>query len=119
MLFRSAVTGTVTNAGQDMLFLFSGSTVTAGTNEVTGAALAGLAGLNDTGLLDALSFVSFDVAVKASGSSTWTNDLVSVQVSAGLVGADYFPLFTVSAPSLAAGSKIRLIVVNEKKDVIG
>lgn len=68
-------------------------------------------------LMDRLSYASFDVAVKASGSLTsWTNDLVSVTVSGSFEGDNiWYPKFTISAPGLTpdASAKIRLVVVNE------
>jgi len=92
-------------------------------------ALANLTASSLSDLNTALGYASFDVAIKLSGSNTWTNDLVSIQISAsnsGSAGSSYFyPIYKISAPFIAYDEggnvisgylgDIRLIVVNEKQ----
>jgi len=52
----------------------------AGDRLCTGSAIVGLSGSSASDLSDKLGQLSFDVTTRTSGSYTWTNDLVSVQV---------------------------------------
>ena len=68
-----------------------------------------------------LSYLSVDVAIKASGSNVWTNDLVSVQLSSSQRASDskYVPVIVIEAPGLGDGGGYhfaRIIAVNEEKN---
>ena len=84
----------------------------------TGSALTGMSGSSASDLSNKLAQLSFDVTVRASGSSTWTNDLLSVQVAPVQSGSgDWYPQFTIDAPGLGEGNgehRVRLVAVNEK-----
>lgn len=111
-------------AGENVTFTLS-ETASAGADRSAGRSgqttpdailpqIQGLTSVSSSVVLDRLAFVSFDVAVKAAGSSVWTNDLCSVEVSAvDTGGGDFYPRVTVSAPALASGSLVRLITVWE------
>lgn len=89
---------------------------------MTGSTVQGLSGSTAAALLDQMKYVSFDVKTRASGSSVWTNDLVSVDVSAQQSGSDYYPVFTISAPGLGEGNGLHqfsLVVVNEGMPAVG
>ena len=111
-------------SGGVVRFLLSGSgdddSSWTGAN-VTGGLPNGLTASSGEGadeLMNRFYGASIDVAVRNGTNSTWTNDLVSINVSASLHGSTYFPLITVDAPSLADNNQIRLIVVNETARVI-
>lgn len=119
---------TASHGGSDVSFSFSGSNNggNSGDNHFY-SAVTGLTSSTAAGLIDLASYASFDVAVQSAGATNWTNDLVSVTVTAsndstavgGSVTANYwFPKFIISAPSLTSGAKVRLIVVNEKDNAV-
>jgi hypothetical protein len=118
---RTVVSGTKQAGNSDVIFILSGA-ANSGENGRTpfGKQLTGLSSNNSTTLLKLLGGMSFDVAVKPSGSTNWTNDLVSVTVAvSGTDGAgNYWPKITVDAPALDDTSEIRLIAVNENLNVI-
>jgi len=76
-------------------------------------AVHGLVASTAAALSDKLAGASFDVAVRVDGSTTWTNDLVSLYVAPVSASEGYVPKATISAPALEANSIVRLIVVNE------
>jgi len=110
----------------DVSFLFSGS-VGFGDNGTDHyyKAVTGLTASTAGDLINLLTSASFDVAVKAAGANSWTNDLVSVTVTAsnisgpGTASANYwFPKVTISAPALTSGAAVRLILVNEASGAV-
>jgi len=118
---RTVVKG-IKQSGQDtVVFTISGS---ANSNEngrtPSGKGLTSMSSSNSDTLVSSLmAGMSFDIATKVPGTGMWTNDLVSVQLSASsLQSGFYWPQITVDAPSLTDGSEVRLIVVNENNGVI-
>lgn len=117
---RTVVSGAKQSGTSDIVFTLSGSTNGGeGGRTPSGKQLTGLSGSTST-IIGLLGGMSFDVAVKAANTNSWTNDLVSVTVSASAPdGASLcFPQITVDAPALADNSVIRLIVVNENSGII-
>ncbi len=91
------------------------------TNQVTASCPLGLSGSTGDACMANFAYAMFDVAVKNGGTnSLWTNDLVSVQVSASQSGStgDFYPFITVEGAGLSDGVQIRLIVVNEESNKI-
>jgi len=92
------------------------------TNQVTASCPLGLSGSTGDACMANFAYAMFDVAVKNGGASNnlWTNDLVSVQVSASQSGStgDFYPFITVEGAGLSNGVEIRLIVVNEEREKI-
>lgn len=118
---RTVVSGTKQAGSSDVVFILSGAASSGESGRTPfGKQLTGLSSNNSTTLLKLLGGMSFDVAVKPSGSTNWTNDLVSVTVAvSGTDGAgNYWPKITVDAPALDDSSEIRLIAVNENLNVI-
>jgi hypothetical protein len=103
---------------------FSGSSTGNAANGYYVPAIAGLTASSESDLLDRLGHASFDIASRDSGSTRWTNDLISLQVSASQEGSTgyWYPIFEITAPALSYDSngnvKLRLIVVNEKANVL-
>jgi hypothetical protein len=92
----------------------SGDRANQNTANATAPAIQGLSDGDVNVVISRLANVSFDVAVKADGTTSWTNDLCSVYASASLgAGGDYYPYITIECPGLAAGSLVRLIAVQE------
>lgn len=103
---------------------FSGSGNSSDQNNYSVPAIVGLTASSEATLLDNLGYASFDVASRDSGSMKWTNDLISIQVSASQEGSTgyWYPVFEITAPGLnydgSQSVKLRLIVVNEKANVL-
>jgi len=118
---RTVVKG-VKQAGNDtVVFTISGSSNANQTGRTpSGKGLTSMSSSNaDTLVSTLMAGLSFDIATKVPNTGLWSNDLVSVQLSASTLQAGfYWPQITVDAPSLTDGSEIRLIVVNENSDVI-
>ncbi len=118
---RTVVKGVKQSGNDTVVFTISGS---ANSNESgrtpTGKGLISMSSSNaDTLVSSLMAGMSFDIATKAPNTGLWTNDLVSVQLSASaLQNGFYWPQITVDAPSLVDNSEIRLIVVNENSGVI-
>jgi hypothetical protein len=111
--------------GEDSVFILTGST-SFQPQQSNYKNLGGIEGLTDesaTTLFDKMGDMSIDVAVAAATGGnlgyTWTNDLVSVYVTASNSGSSvYYPVITVSAPALESNSRVRLIVVNENSSIL-
>ncbi len=83
---------------------------------ITGSTVQGLSGSTEDACLDQFGYAQIDVLTRASGSNQWTNDLVSVDVTAQITGSTYYPLITISAPGMGEGNglhEFRLIVAND------
>jgi hypothetical protein len=119
---RSSMKGA--SSGGVVTFLLSGSgndTNSWSTANVTGALPAQLTASAVEGpseLLNRMFGASIDVAVRNGPNQTWTNDLVSVNVSASLIDDVWYPLITVEAPALPDNNQIRLIVVNDTNYIL-
>jgi hypothetical protein len=90
-----------------------------GDRTCTGSAILGMSGSSAADLSTKLAQLSFDVTTRASGSLTWTNDLLSVQVTPVQSGSYWYPQFTIDAPGLGdgqGGHLVRLVAVNDKGD---
>jgi len=118
---RTVVKGVKQSGNDTVVFTISGS---ANDNQEgrtpSGKGLTSMSSSNaDTLVSTLMAGMSFDIATKAPNTGLWTNDLVSVQLSASaLQNGFYWPQITVDAPSLVDNSEIRLIVVNENNGVI-
>jgi hypothetical protein len=117
---RASVSARKKGASDDIVVNFAGAGADGSGSTYNKAAITGLSSsVSAADLLDSvLPFASFDVAVQSAAGAMWTNDLVSVQVEAVESGGKWYPKFTVSAPALAQDGYVRLIVVNEKANVI-
>jgi hypothetical protein len=78
-----------------------------------------MSGSSAAGLSTKLAQLSFDVTTRANGSLTWTNDLLSVQVTPVQSGSYWYPQFTIDAPGFGdgqGGHLVRLVAINDKGD---
>lgn len=121
--FRSSVKGVKQSGGNTTVeFLLSGSNRDNNSGrQATGSAVTGLSASsgNPSNLITALGYASIDVAVKAVGTTSWTNDLVSVTVTASAAANGFhWPLIIVDLPGAADNSEVRLIVVNEDQKTL-
>jgi len=83
----------------------------------TGSAILNMSASSEEDLSAKLSSLAFDVSIRSSGSYTWTNDLVSVQIAPHESSSVWYPKFTIDAPGLGQGNgehRVRLVAVNEK-----
>lgn len=117
---RTVVSGTKQSGNDTVVFTISGSNNQGESGRTpSGAGLTNMSASDASSLISLMGGMSVDVAIKANGTNTWTNDLVSVQISASAPqGGFYWPQVTIDAPSLTDSSLIRLIVVNENENVI-
>jgi len=118
---RTVVKG-VKQAGNDtVVFTISGSANASESGRTpSGRGLTSMSSSNaDTLVSSLMAGMSFDIATKVPNTGLWSNDLVSVQLTASsLENNFYWPQIIVDAPALATNSEIRLIVVNENNGVI-
>lgn len=116
---KGLITGSTTPANR-VTFLLSGSTTTA--ENTSENVLKGLYGMSDasadTLLQTKAGALSFDVALYDGANKNWTNDLVSVYITAsqGSSGSLFYPKFVIDAPGASNQTEIRLIVVNENPE---
>jgi len=117
---RASVSARKKGNADDIVIQFSGSGADGAGSTYNKAPITGLSSSTSAAdlLNNVMPFASFDVAVQSAAGAMWTNDLVSVQVEAVSSGSVWYPKFTISAPALAADGYVRLIVVNEKANVI-
>jgi len=85
----------------------------------------GIAGLaytqtgSATQAVQSAHYFALDVAVRTNGSLVWTNDLVSVQVTASQFNGKWVPKVVIDAPALEDNSLVRMLFVNEDPDYYG
>lgn len=118
---RTVVSGTKTSgATTTVTFILSGSNADNQTgNAPTGSQITNFSASTAAGLMQKLGAMSFDVAVRNGSNSSWTNDLVSVNITASAqLNSFYWPLVVVDAPGVADNTEIRLIAVNETSGAI-
>lgn len=118
---RSMAYGQKQSGGSTVTFKFSGSSAqNNGSTTPVGPGVTGLSSsTSTTDLMDKLRGMSFDVAVRNGADSSWSNDLVSVLVTASAqTSGFYWPSIVVDAPGVADDTEIRLIITNETQDVI-
>ena len=117
---RTVVSGTKQAGNSSIVFTLSGSAPGGqGGRTPNGSSLTSLSASTAASLIQKLGGMSFDVAVRDMTSNLWSNDLVSVQLSASaLSNGFYWPMVTVDAPAAPTGAEIRLIAVNETANVI-
>jgi filamentous hemagglutinin len=116
---RTVVSGTKQSGDSTIVFTLSGSVQGQNGRTPNGSTITGLSASTPAALIQKLGGMSFDVAVRDMASNLWSNDLVSVQLSASALSNDfYWPMITVDAPAATTGAEIRLIAVNETANVI-
>ena len=121
---RVATKGQTQSGGGGIVrFFLSGSPGSVAANEgntmaVTASCPVGLSGSTGAGCLANFAYASLDVAVQIN--NLWTNDLVSVQVSASQNGGSgsFYPYITVEGAALSDGTAVKLIVVQESRNTI-
>lgn len=94
-------------------------------NNVVASAVTGLTASNSSTLLENLGYATFEISSKEANADFWTNDLMSLKVEAVTSSGDsayWYPKISISAPALQANNqgdtKIKLVVVNERKNVL-